>query len=204
STTQVKFTESEIRALAALVHAEAAGEPFEGKVAVAEVVLNRLRSRHFPNTLEEVIRQPGQFEPVMSGRYDEILKSQRDLTEELRAVRVALEGSEFAKGALFFFNPVIVAERNPGSWLLNPDLFLTYTDIGRHRFGTTSLGGDDFGLKEAAMLPGCGGGDRMPASLRPGQAVVPASVVRRGLAEIVARFRPMGVVKVRTGCSVGS
>src|SRR5690606_26429590 len=84
STTQVKFTESEIRALAALVHAEAAGEPFEGKVAVAEVVLNRPRSRHFPNTLEEVIRQPWQFEPVMTGRYDEILTSQRDLTEELR------------------------------------------------------------------------------------------------------------------------
>src|SRR5690606_39869586 len=62
--------------------------PFEGKVAVAEVVLNRLRSRHFPNTLEEVIRQPGQFEPVMSGRYDEILNSQRDLTEELRAVQI--------------------------------------------------------------------------------------------------------------------
>src|SRR5690606_20592600 len=176
STTQVKFTESEIRALAALVHAEAAGEPFEGKVAVAEVVLNRLRSRHFPNTLEEVIRQPWQFEPVMTGRYDEILTSQRDLTEELRAVRVALEGSEFAKGALFFFNPVIVAERNPGSWMLNPDLFLTYTDIGRHRFGTEIRGGDPLGLKEGAILPGFGGGARIPALLEPGEAVVPARV----------------------------
>src|SRR5690606_13180462 len=191
STTQVKLTESEIRALAALVHAEAAGEPFEGKVAVAEVVLNRLRSRHFPNTLEEVIRQPWQFEPVMTGRYDEILTSQRDLTEELRAVRVALEGSEFAKGALFFFNPVILAERNPGSWMLNPDLFLTSTEIGRHRFGTEIRGGKPLGYKDGVILPGFGGGDRIPALLEAGEAVVPARVVRGCLADIVSWFRRM-------------
>ena len=50
--------------LARLVHAEARGEPLEGKIAVAAVVLNRLRSTEFPNSIREIIYDPGQFTPV--------------------------------------------------------------------------------------------------------------------------------------------
>lgn len=53
--------------LARLVFAEARGEPFEGQVAVAAVLLNRVRHPEFPNTVAEAVYQPGQFEPVANG-----------------------------------------------------------------------------------------------------------------------------------------
>src|SRR5690606_18541855 len=60
------------------------------------------------------------------------------------------------------------------------------------------------GFREGVILPGFGGGDRIPALLEPGEAVVPARVVRGGLADIVAWFRRMGVVKMQTGGIVGA
>lgn len=54
--------------LAKLVHAEAGGEPMSGKIAVVDVVLNRVDSPEFPNNVHDVIYQPGQFTPVQNGR----------------------------------------------------------------------------------------------------------------------------------------
>ncbi len=93
-------TWAEIDLLARLVTAEATGEPFVGQVAVAAVVLNRVRSPLFPNSIAAVIYQPGQFCPVANGLIN------RPASETaLRAVRAALAGWDPTGGALFFFNP---------------------------------------------------------------------------------------------------
>ncbi|MBE6974933.1 MAG: hypothetical protein E7436_05535 [Ruminococcaceae bacterium] len=64
-TNNSRNNESEL--LARIVHAESKGEPYIGQVAVAAVILNRVDSPDFPNTLAGVIYQPGAFEPVMNG-----------------------------------------------------------------------------------------------------------------------------------------
>lgn len=96
----VTFTQNEIEMMAKLVHAEAKGESFEGKVAVAAVVLNRLSSDQFPNTIEEVIFEPGAFTPVADGQYYTTPDA-----EDYRAVYYAIRGWDPAGGALFYFNP---------------------------------------------------------------------------------------------------
>ena len=65
---EASYNESEIYVLARLVHAEARGEPYLGKVAVAAVVLNRVRSASFPNTISGVIYQAGAFDCVADGQ----------------------------------------------------------------------------------------------------------------------------------------
>ena len=59
--------------LAALIECEAGGESYTGKVAVGAVVLNRVRSGSFPNSISEVIYQSGQFSPVSSGKFQNVL-----------------------------------------------------------------------------------------------------------------------------------
>jgi N-acetylmuramoyl-L-alanine amidase len=108
--------------LARLVRSEAQGEPFAGKVAVAEVVLNRVKDSTFPNTITGVITQPGQFSPYANGE----LKKDTDL-ESIKAVTEALNGSNYAKGALFFYNPNTATSR----WL---DSKPTKVVIGNHTF----------------------------------------------------------------------
>ncbi|TGY98261.1 cell wall hydrolase [Petralouisia muris] len=64
---------SDISLLAALIQCEAGGESYEGKLAVGSVVMNRVRSSYFPNTVAGVIYQGGQFSPVASGRFASVL-----------------------------------------------------------------------------------------------------------------------------------
>jgi spore germination cell wall hydrolase CwlJ-like protein len=85
--------------LCRIVEAEAGGEPFEGKVAVAEVVLNRVDSPDFPGTIHDVIFQPGQFDPLDDGRFYTITVS----PESRQAVDRALR--ERTTPALYFMNP---------------------------------------------------------------------------------------------------
>lgn len=86
--------------LARLVNAEARGEPYEGQVAVAAVILNRIRDSRFPNTLEGVVYQPLAFESVSNGQiYAPVTASAR------RAARDALNGWDPTHGAVFFWNP---------------------------------------------------------------------------------------------------
>lgn len=96
----VSVSSSDLNLLARLVEAEAGGEPYTGKVAVAAVVLNRVRSPRFPNTVSGVIYQPGQFTPVSNGRIN--LPASES---SLRAARDAAGGYDPTNGALFFFNP---------------------------------------------------------------------------------------------------
>lgn len=115
----------EMDMLLRLISAEAHGEPVDGKVAVAAVVLNRIRSMRFPNSMLEVIRQPGQFSPVVNGEIDyPILQRAYDAAER------ALMGEDPSEDALFFYNPRI-ASATGRSFMetLEPT-----TVIGQHHF----------------------------------------------------------------------
>lgn len=88
--------------LARLVHAEAKGESFEGKVAVADVVLNRVDHHQFPNSIEKVIKQDGQFQPVDNGAINEPAGKL-----DKKAVKTALALEDQSDGSLYFYNPDI-------------------------------------------------------------------------------------------------
>lgn len=98
----VAGTRSEdIDLLARVIEAEAQGEPYIGKVAVAAVILNRVRHPEFPNTLSGVIFQPHAFESVTNG-----LIWRRTPTEESRRAAIdALNGWDPTYGSIFFWNP---------------------------------------------------------------------------------------------------
>jgi N-acetylmuramoyl-L-alanine amidase len=107
--------------LARLVEAEAKGEVYAGKVAVAKVVLNRVESEQFPDTVTEVIKQPRQFTPVSNGSITKPASK-----ESIKAVEEAVITEE-TKGSLFFYNPKIATSR----WLDSKE---TTTIIGNHVF----------------------------------------------------------------------
>lgn len=88
--------------LAHLVEAEAGNQPFIGQVAVAAVVINRIKSHKFPNTLEGVIFAPGQFESVSNGTY-----RAAPSPTAIRAAGAALAGWDPTHGATYFFNPAL-------------------------------------------------------------------------------------------------
>jgi N-acetylmuramoyl-L-alanine amidase len=96
----VTVSGEELDLLARVVQAEAGGEPFEGKVAVAAVVFNRVRSSKYPNSVWEVLHQPGQFTPVAQGTVPK--KADASCAE---AVKRALAGEDPTGGALYFYNP---------------------------------------------------------------------------------------------------
>lgn len=112
----------EIGLLARLIHAEAQGESFSGKVAVAEVVLNRVSDSRFPSTITGVIMQPGQFSPVASGTINGVATA-----DDLSAARQAMAGSNLTGGAIYFYNASTASSR----WL---DSRPTVTVIGNHTF----------------------------------------------------------------------
>ena len=78
--------------LAALIHCEAGGEPYEGQVAVGAVVMNRVRSAAYPNTIHGVIYASGQFTPAMSGKVNRVLESGKIYESCIRAAEEALSG----------------------------------------------------------------------------------------------------------------
>ncbi len=121
-----RLTAAELDLFARLVHAEAAGEPFEGQVAVAASVLNRVRSPLYPNTLSAVINQVVnghyQYSPVLDGRIN--LPANESAR---RAVQEALNGRDPSLGALGFFNP----RKTNNQWVRSRPVTVT---IGQHVF----------------------------------------------------------------------
>lgn len=108
--------------LARLVYGEARGEPYTGQVAVAAVVLNRVKSSSFPNTIAGVIYQSGAFTAVSDG--------QINLTPNataLRAARDAMNGWDPTYGCLFYYNPKTATS----AWIRSKKINLT---IGDHVF----------------------------------------------------------------------
>lgn len=68
------YSESDLRLMASIINCEAGGEKFQGKLAVGIVVMNRVESKNFPNTIKKVIYQKNQFSPVKNGMLDKKLK----------------------------------------------------------------------------------------------------------------------------------
>lgn len=99
-------TSGDIALLARLIHAEAGAEPYVGKVAVGGVVLNRLQSSKFPQTIAGVVYQPRAFESVSNG-----IINRSPSKESLKAARDALNGWDPSGGALYFFNPAKTRNR---------------------------------------------------------------------------------------------
>lgn len=88
--------------LAALIHCEAGGEPYEGQVAVGAVVMNRVRSKAFADTISGVIYSPGQFTPAMTGKLDKVLSSGKIYESCFKAAKEALSGTSNVGDRLFF------------------------------------------------------------------------------------------------------
>jgi len=93
----------EARLLAAIIHTEARGECFVGQIAVGNVVMNRVNHPNFADTIETVIRQPGQFCPVREGSFDMVL-STGGYHQELRAALYVLSGYATVTTDMLFFN----------------------------------------------------------------------------------------------------
>lgn len=72
--TERKYTQKELRFMTAIIYCEARGESYAGKKAVGIVVMNRVRSKEFPNSVKGVIYQSGQFSPVRNGSLNQALK----------------------------------------------------------------------------------------------------------------------------------
>ena len=108
--------------LARCVYAEARGEPYSGMVAVAAVVLNRVKSPDFPNTIAGVIYQPWAFTSVNDGQIN-LTPNQTAIS----AAQDAMNGWDPSYGCLFFYNPATAQSQ----WIYSRKVVTT---IGSHRF----------------------------------------------------------------------
>ena len=122
SVSAASYNESETYLLGRLVHGEARGEPYVGKVAVAAVVLNRVKSPSFPNTISGVIYQSGAFDAVSDGQIN--LTPDED---SLRAARDALNCWDPTGGCLYYYNPATATN----GWIWSRTVQLS---IGKHNF----------------------------------------------------------------------
>ena len=113
---------SNVNLLARLIHGEARGEPYTGKVAVGAVVLNRVKSSSFPNTIAGVIYQKGAFDAVSDGQINLSPDS-----SALKAAQDAINGWDPSYGAIYYFNPSTATNK----WIWSRPLTVT---IGKHRF----------------------------------------------------------------------
>lgn len=123
----VRYSERDLEVLQRIVQAEAGGQDAEGKMLVANVILNRVRSKSFPNNITDVVYEPKQFTPVMTGVINTVSVSD----ETRRCVERALEGEDYSDGATYFMNRRTAASHN-SSWF---DRHLTYVRThGGHEF----------------------------------------------------------------------
>lgn len=109
--------------LAKIINAEAGVEPYKGKIAVGNVVLNRVASDEFPDTIKEVIYQKGQFSPISDGS---INKEPNE--DSIKAAKEVLAGSRVVgKDVLYFYDPRI----STSEWIFTRKVV---TKIGDHAF----------------------------------------------------------------------
>lgn len=122
----MNISAADLDLLGRLVHAEAKGEPYAGKVAVATVVLNRVASSEFPNTIKGVVYEKSNgyyaFTPVKNGAINKAADA-----ESKKAAKEALTFRGNGKGSLFFFNPKTAVSK----WVFSREVTVT---IGNHRF----------------------------------------------------------------------
>ena len=113
---------NDLNLLSRIIYGEARGEPYEGQVAVGAVVLNRVRSSSFPNTIAGVIYQSGAFDAVSDGQINKTPNSTAK-----KAAQDALNGWDPSKGAIYYFNPKTATNK----WIWSRPMTVT---IGNHRF----------------------------------------------------------------------
>lgn len=137
---ELSLSEYEIMLLAVMIYCEAGNQGMEGQLAVGYVIMNRVRSSKFPNSLEAVLRQSRQFEPVGSGRFDLVLTAEQDddipniVTQSCwNAARAVVNGTSNVGDSLFFRTwapvPTLVANLQNGGvpyWIIKDHIFYYY------------------------------------------------------------------------------
>jgi N-acetylmuramoyl-L-alanine amidase len=116
------YSSNDIYLLARIIAAEARGESYTGQVAVGAVVLNRVRSSSFPNTIAGVIYQKGAFDVVADGQINMTPNS-----TAIKAARDAMNGWDPTYGAIYYYNPVTATSQ----WIFTRKTTVT---IGNHVF----------------------------------------------------------------------
>lgn len=114
----------DIQLLARCVNGEARGESYVGQVAVAAVILNRVKHPSFPNTLAGVIYQPGAFTAVSDGQIDVPIDTASTI---YRACEDAMNGWDPSGGAIYYYNPA----RTTNGWIYSRPVIC---QIGKHVF----------------------------------------------------------------------
>lgn len=115
---------SDVQLIARAINGEARGEPYEGQVAVGAVILNRVSSSNFPNTISGVIYEKGAFTAVSDGQINVPLDEKSTV---VKAAQDALNGWDPTNGALYYFNP----DTAKSSWIWSRKEICT---IGKHKF----------------------------------------------------------------------
>lgn len=115
---------SDIQLMARAINGEARGEPYEGQVAVGAVILNRVKSSQFPNTVAGVIYQPGAFTAVSDGQINVPIEENSSV---YKAARDAMNGWDPTGGCIYYFNPSTATNK----WIWSRPLVKV---IGKHRF----------------------------------------------------------------------
>jgi len=113
---------ADIYLIARAVYAEARGEEYLGKVAVAAIILNRVDDANFPNTVSGVVYQPGAFDSVSDGQINLAPDE-----ECIRAARDAYGGYDPTDGCVYYYNPATATNK----WMLSKEVILT---VGNHVF----------------------------------------------------------------------
>ena len=122
SNTSTSNASSDLYLLAKCIHAEARGEPYAGQVAVGAVILNRVKSSQFPNTISGVIYQPWAFTAVNDGQIN-----LEPNNTAYQAARDALNGWDPTYGSLYYYNPRTATS----AWIWSREVTVV---IGRHNF----------------------------------------------------------------------
>lgn len=122
SSSNSSYSSSDIYLLAKCIYAEARGEPYIGQVAIGAVVLNRVESSSFPNTIAGVIYQPYAFTAVSDGQ----INLEPDDTA-YKAARDAMNGWDPTNGCLYYYNPATATS----AWIWSRPVMLS---IGNHNF----------------------------------------------------------------------
>lgn len=122
SSSNSSYSSQDVYLLAKCIHAEARGEPYLGQVAVGAVVLNRVKSSSFPNTIAGVIYQPYAFTAVIDGQMN--LEPNQSA---YNAARDAMNGWDPTNGCIYYYNPATATS----SWIWSRPVMLT---IGKHSF----------------------------------------------------------------------
>ena len=115
---------SDVQLMARAINGEARGEPYEGQVAVGAVILNRVKSSKFPNTIAGVIYQSGAFTAVSDGQ---INHPSAENSTVYKAARDAMNGWDPTGGSIYYYNPATATNK----WIWSRPVVKT---IGKHKF----------------------------------------------------------------------